>query len=184
MKPIQDSKGSFSIRPITQEDLGAILEVYRQCEDFLSLGPVATASMEMVQRDIELSQSQGGSFNGIFDAENTMIGVVDFVLKDFEGDPQAAYLSLLMIAKPYRSLGFGKAVAEAVENEIRKEPKVTKIIAGVQVNNPNALRFWQRQGYQVTSGPERMPDQTTVYHLCKDLKIDPPKMNRTITAPC
>jgi ribosomal protein S18 acetylase RimI-like enzyme len=60
-------------------------------------------------------------------------------------------------------------VAEAVEQEIKKNPSITKIIAGVQVNNPGALRFWQRQGYQITGGPERMPDQTTVYHLRKDL---------------
>jgi ribosomal protein S18 acetylase RimI-like enzyme len=184
MKTIRDGKGSFSIRPIRQDDLGAVLEVYRQCEDFLSLGPVATASMEMVLKDIELSQSQGGIFCGIYHAEGEMIGVVDFVLKDFEGDPQAAYLSLLMIAKPYRGQGLGKAVAQVVENEIRKESKVTKIMAGVQVNNPNALRFWQRQGYQITGGPARMPDQTTVYHLCKDLIIYQSKIDRTITAPC
>lgn len=146
-----------------------MLEVYLQCEDFISLGPVATASMEMVLKDIEISQSLGGIFNGIFNADQEMVGVVDFVLKDFEGDPQSAYLALLMIGKPYRSLGIGKAIVEAVEREIQKDPAVTRVLAGVQVNNPDALRFWQRQGYQVTGGPELMPDQTTVYHLRKDL---------------
>ncbi len=29
----------FSIRPIVAEDFPALLEVYRQCEDFLALGP-------------------------------------------------------------------------------------------------------------------------------------------------
>jgi ribosomal protein S18 acetylase RimI-like enzyme len=169
MKTITDSKGIFAIHPITQEDLGALLEVYRQCEDFLSLGPVSTASMEMVQNDLELSRSQGGIFYGIFTALGEMIGVVDFIPSDYEGDPQAAYLALLMIAKPYRSQGIGQAAAQAVENEIRKDPTVTQIIAGVQINNPDALRFWQRQGYQITGGPELMPDQTTVYHLRKDL---------------
>jgi ribosomal protein S18 acetylase RimI-like enzyme len=169
MKTIRDAKDIFAIHPIKRGDLSAVLEVYQQCKDFLSLGPVATASMEMVRKDIELSRSQGGVFCGIFTTEGEMIGVVDFVPRYFEGDPQAAYLALLMIAKPHRGKGIGEAVAEAVENEIRKEPKVTKIIAGVQVNNPDALRFWQRQGYQVTGGPELMPDQTTVYHLRKDL---------------
>lgn len=169
MKMIRDGKGSFTIHPIKRRDLGAVLEVYQRCEDFLSLGPVATASMEMVRKDIELSRSQGGIFCGIFTTEGEMIGVVDFVPKDFEGDPQAAYLALLMIAKPFRSLGFGKAVVDAVEHQIREDPQVTKVLAGVQVNNPDALRFWLRRGYQVTGGPELMPDQTTVYHLRKNL---------------
>ena len=42
----------FSLRPVTPTDLDAVLEVYRLCEDFLALGPVATASMEMLQKDL------------------------------------------------------------------------------------------------------------------------------------
>jgi len=33
----------LEIRPVTQSNLEAVLEVYRQCEDFLSLGPVGAA---------------------------------------------------------------------------------------------------------------------------------------------
>lgn len=169
MKTIRDGKGNFAIHPIKRGDLSAVLEVYRQCEDFLRLGPVATASMEMVLKDIQLSQEEGGFFCGIIIADGKMIGIVDFVANNYQEDPQAASLALLMIAKPFRGLGLGKAVVEAVEDEIRKDPRVTKILSGVQVNNPGALRFWQQRGYQITGGPELMPDQTTVYHLRKNL---------------
>lgn len=160
---------SLEIRPVTQDDLDAVFDVYRQCEDFLALGPVSTASMEMVRKDIEISQQEGGVFCGIYTAAGRMIGVVDYVPGNFEGDPQIADLSLLMIAASFRKQGIGQAIVEAVENEIRKDPQVSTILSGVQVNNPQAEQFWHRHGYRIVSGPTLMPDQTTVFDLRKDL---------------
>ena len=160
---------SLEIRPVTQDDLDAVLEVYRQCEDFLALGPVPTASMEMVLKDLEISQEYGGIFCGIFAADGEMIGVLDYVPRNFKGDPHTAFLSLLMIAAPFRGHGVGKAVVEAFEYEIKKDQNVRTILSGVQVNNPRAVQFWQRNGYRIVSGPERMPDQTTAYSLQKDI---------------
>jgi ribosomal protein S18 acetylase RimI-like enzyme len=159
----------FSIRPVTPVDLEAVLEVYRQCEDFLALGPVATASMDMVTKDIELSQVEGGIFCGIYSPTGKMIGVLDYVPENFENEPRHAFISLLMIAQPSRSMGLGKAVVEAVEQEIRKRPQVKTILSGVQVNNPQAIQFWQRNGYRIVSKPILHPDQTTAYDLRKDL---------------
>ncbi len=34
----------FTLRPVDEGDLAALMEVYRQCEDFLALGPQAMAS--------------------------------------------------------------------------------------------------------------------------------------------
>ncbi len=160
---------ALEIRPITQEDWNAILEVYRQCEDFLALGPVATASLEMVLKDIEISEQQGGIFCGIYAPEGKMVGIVDYVAGNWEGDPRTACLSLLMIAAPFRSQGIGAAVVEAVEDEIGKDAQITTIFSGVQVNNPQAIKFWQRHGYRIVSGPTLFPDQTTAFGLRKDL---------------
>jgi ribosomal protein S18 acetylase RimI-like enzyme len=160
---------SLSIHPVTPEEVEAVLEVYRQCEDFLALGPVPTASMEMVLKDIELSKGYDGLFCGIYTSEGKMIGVIDYVPSGFEGDPKAAYLSLLMIAAPFRNQGIGKAVVQAIEKEIRRNAQVDKILAGVQVNNPQAMQFWQRHGYRIVSEPKLYPDQTTAVDLRKDL---------------
>lgn len=161
---------NLEICPIANDDLDAVLEVYRQCEDFLALGPVATASMDMVRRDIEISREQGGIFCGIYRLDRTMIGVVDYVPRNFEADPQSAFLSLLMIAAPFRKSGIGAAVVTAIEVEVRKDAQIRTILSGVQVNNPQAVRFWKRHGYRIIAGPETMPDQTTVFHLRKDVK--------------
>jgi ribosomal protein S18 acetylase RimI-like enzyme len=99
-----------------------------------------------------------------------MIGIVDFVLNNYQGNPNVAYLSLLMIDSTFREQGVGKAVFDAVEKEIRKDPLVTTLLAGVQVNNPQAVRFWQRRGFSIVSEAKLMPDQTTVFDLRKELK--------------
>lgn len=160
---------SVSIQPVTPDELDAVLNVYRQCEDFLALGPVSTASMEMVQKDIEISKEYGGLFCGIYTLAGEMIGIMDYVPSNFEGDAHAAYLSLLMIAAPFRKQGIGKAVVEAVEKEIKKNPQIDKILAGVQVNNLQAVQFWQRNDYRIVSGPKLLADQTTVFDLRKDI---------------
>jgi ribosomal protein S18 acetylase RimI-like enzyme len=160
---------SLEIHPISQDDLDAVLDVYKQCEDFLALGPLPTASMEMVWKDIEISEAQGGIFCGIFMPAGKMIGVIDYVPGSYKGDPAAAFLELLMIAAPFRKHGLGRAVVEAFEQELRKNAQVATILSGVQVNNPQAVRFWQKNGYRIVSGPDLMPDQTTVFGLRKDL---------------
>jgi len=160
---------SLEIRPIAQDDLGAVLDVYKQCEDFLALGPVPTASMDMVLKDIELSKAEGGIFCGIFTAGGRMIGVIDYVPRDYRGQPDTAFLALLMIALPFRKQGIGRAVVEAFENEVRKDPKVSTIFSGLQVNNPQAVQFWQRNGYRIVSEPKLYPDQSIAVDLQKDL---------------
>jgi ribosomal protein S18 acetylase RimI-like enzyme len=159
---------SFEIRTITPDDLGAVLEVYRQCEDFLALGPEPTASMAMVLKDIEISQRIGGVFCGIYTPDGEMIGVVDFVPRNFEGDPHIAFISLLMIAPTFRKQGIGTTIVKLIEQEIRKDAQVTAILSAVQVNNNQALRFFQNNGYRLVGGPELQPDQTTTFRLQKD----------------
>lgn len=168
---------TFIIRSLepTQAELDAVLEVYRQCEDFLALGPVPKASMEMVLADLALSKKEGGTFCGIY-ARSTdpstpeqMLGIVDFLPTGFEHDPRCADLALLMIAAPYRDQGLGAAVVQAVEAEICRVGRAREIHSGVQVNNPGGIRFWQRMGYIIVTGAELMPDGTTAYQLRKDV---------------
>lgn len=145
-----------------------MLAVYRQCEDFLALGPEPVASAAMVQQDIEHSQQLGGIFCGVYAATGQMIGVVDYVPRNFEGDARAAFISLLMIAAPFRGQGVGSVIVKQVEAEIRREGRISVILLAAQVNNSVALRFWQNCGYRIVSEPELQPDQTVTVRLRKD----------------
>jgi ribosomal protein S18 acetylase RimI-like enzyme len=163
---------TVELRAVTPNDLDAILDVYRQCEDFLALGPEPTASIRMVLEDIRTSEREGGIFCGVHDPSGKIIGVVDFVPGNIEGVLHNAFISLLMVAMPFRKQGIGAKIVELVEEEIEKGSRATTILSAVQVNNPGALRFWRKNRYQITKGPELRPDKTTVYHLRKDLPMD------------
>jgi RimJ/RimL family protein N-acetyltransferase len=162
--------GIFQVIPLSDVDQQAVLEVYRQCEDFLALGPQSKASMKMVQADMELSHDRGGLFCGIFNVNGTLLGVVDYLPSGFEGNAHHAFLELLMIGMPHRGHGLGGTIVAAVEAEIFHNPTIQAILLGVQVNNPDARRFWVRCGYVEIRGPTLMPDQTTAC-LMKKLRV-------------
>jgi ribosomal protein S18 acetylase RimI-like enzyme len=169
LTPPRPGSVRFHIRPLGAQESDAILRVYRQCEDFLALGPQPHASLEMVAADLQHSQTEGGLFCGIYDTMGEIVGIVDFVPCGYAGEPSQAFLSLLMIGAPHRGHGLGSAIVQTVESEIRRDPGVRVILSGVQVNNPGAVRFWQRMGYRIVGGPELLSDQTTVFRLRKDL---------------
>ncbi len=160
----------FTLEPTGYEQIESLLDIYRQCDDFLALGPQAHASASMVEQDLRGSQDVGGLYRGIVNAEGRLVGVLDIILQGFEGDPAVAFIELLMIAALHRGHGLGEAVLAAAEAEICANPAIREIQLGVQVNNPRALRFWQRLGYVVIGGPEDLPDGTTALRLCKRVR--------------
>jgi ribosomal protein S18 acetylase RimI-like enzyme len=160
---------SYQIIPLAFSDLPAVLEVYRQCEDFLALGPVATASEQMVLQDMEHAVREGSIFCGIYNDAGEMVGIVDYLARGFEGNPQHAFIELLMIGLPYRAQGVGTAVVDYVETEVRRNPDVIAILSGTAVNNPVAISFWQRRGYRIVGEPKVYPDNQKGFDLRKDL---------------
>ena len=96
-----------------------------------------------------------------------MIGVVDFILSNFEGEPKNAFIPLLMLDRDYRRFGFGKEIVKAVEAEILKNEQIERVLSGVQINNILAINFWLNMGYKIIAGPELLPDGTTCYQLQK-----------------
>jgi ribosomal protein S18 acetylase RimI-like enzyme len=160
---------TLDIRIMPPDDIDSVLEVYHECEDFLALGPESSASMEMVLKDIEETRREGGVFRGIY-LEGGMAGVVSYIPGNFEGNPAHAFLTLLMIIPSCRERRIGTIIVTMVEKEILSDSRVTAILSAVQVNNPRALQFWQRNGYRIIGGPEARPDSTTVFRLRKDLR--------------
>lgn len=156
----------FIIKDVSEKDIGSILKVYKKCEDFLSLGPVPYASEQMIIDDLRHSKDEGGCFCGIY-INSEMVGIIDFVLDNFDNEPNNAFISLLMINGDYRSNGLGKEVVTAVEAEILKNKHICNILSGVQVNNISAINFWINMGYKIIYGPELLPDSTVCYKLKK-----------------
>jgi len=159
--------GELSIRPFCEDDIPAILEVYRQNEDFLSLGLIPTTSIEMVRKDIAQSLEEKGLFCIIAHKQSGIIGIMDFAPR--RGGPGTSYLALLMIAAPFRRFGYGKIIMCAFEKYLVKTYKTKVLKAGVMVNNPLAIKFWKRLGFSIGPTPKPLPDKTTVYRMSKNI---------------
>ncbi len=164
-------ESAFNIKPINTNDLDAVLEIYRQSEDFLALGPQPKASMEMVLQDIETSRNENGLFCGIYASEGSLVGIIDYIPNDFDGVNHIAFISLLMLAARWRNQGIGSKILEIIEGKIRVNNRVSEIQTAVQSNNLAALRFWQKNDYRVIGNPEPRPDRTVVLYLRKKLFI-------------
>ena len=158
----------LQIRKCTEGDKDSILTVYKECEDFLALGPVPTASMRMVEEDIQASAESKGRYCIVL-CDNKIIGVADFIPSYYENESSKAYISLIMITKNYRCNGIGRKTVSEVERIITENPAVTKIYVSVQTNNERAISFWTRHGYIRVSEAELQSDTTIVYHFCKDI---------------
>lgn len=158
----------FEVKHLSTPNYADLLDVYSKCEDFLALGPQPKASYEMIEADIAHSREENGLYCCIFKNQK-LIGVIDFVPHSFEGRKHIAFISLLLIASPYRNLGLGEKIIKAIEQEIRKNDVVTIIESAVQVTNEKAIRFWRRLGYEIESEPITCPDTTVVYLLKKKL---------------
>ena len=146
-------------------NINAILEVYIESEDFLSLGPKNKASIEMVNSDINYSKSHGYKYYEI-KIENETIGICDFCISGFEDIEENGYINLIMIKENKRNMGYGKLILGNIEKEIA-HCKTNKIIAFVQTNNMKAIKFWENNGYQKTSNEILNEDMTIVYRMEK-----------------
>ncbi len=74
----------FYIRPVTSAEIETLLEVYRDCDDFLSPGLKPKPSQEMVLQHLESSKESGGVFCGIYDDFGKLFGVIDFIPKLYQ----------------------------------------------------------------------------------------------------
>ena len=152
------------IKPIEDKNLTGTFEVYKQVEDFLSLGPVPKASIEMVNADIKHSKESGGIFCAIHDINGDQIGVIDFVPNNKKG---TTFLSLLMIAKKDRNKGYGSAIMESLESYLIHEYGTKIIESGVQINNVAGLGFWKRCGFEINRIANALDDGTVAYEMRK-----------------
>ncbi len=153
-------ENSFEIRPVTPADLPAVLEVYRLCEDFLALGPVATASMQMVLKDIEISKGEGGLFCSLHNAAWKNDRGCGLYSKSLSGRPP---FRLSFVAHDRRTFSQpGHREGGRRRSRLRsKKIRITTIFLGAQVNNPRAVQFWQK-GYRIIAGPNCCPIRRSV----------------------
>lgn len=152
---------AFTFRPVHEGHLDDLVALYQRCADFIRLGTDKPIDAAMVQADLDISYHEGGRFASIYAADGRLIGVVDTALDGYEGEPDLAFLILLMIDPAHRGKGIGAEVVRRVAAEVWANPRIQRFQTAVQVNNPRAAAFWEAAGFGRISGPTLRPDGTT-----------------------
>ncbi len=158
--------GQFVVRPITEHNIESTLKVYQQSEDFLSLGPNPQASIQMIYNDMEYSERVKGLFCGIWGISGTHLGILDFIPEIRE---KTAFITLLMIAGPYRNMGIGAEIVTALRHYLVATREIKTIESAVQINNEKGIVFWKKCGFNISEQAEPQADGTTTYRLTLEL---------------
>ena len=141
--------GCFGVR-LDMNHQPDLQEFYEQCREYFDLvtgeppGPEEAAEL---LRSVPRGKSLDDKFViGFFDAPGHMVGVLD-VIRDYPGDGDW-YIGQLLFGPSSRGRHLGERVHRRLEEWVRAEGGSALHLI-VQQQNPGALRFWQRMGFEV-----------------------------------
>ncbi len=167
--------GCFGVRldPSRRDELQAF---YQGCADYFELvtgQPPGPNEAEELLSSLPRGKSLEDKFViGLFDAPGHLIGVLD-VIRDYP-KPGEWFLGLLMFGPTWRGHRLGERVYHRLEEWVRACGG-TALHLIVQEQNPGALRFWQRMGFEVKGmGKQQVKGRENVFiRMTRELAAAP-----------
>jgi ribosomal protein S18 acetylase RimI-like enzyme len=167
--------GCFGVRldEGRRDDLQAF---YERCRDYFELvtgQPPAPDEAADLLRSLPRGKDAEDKFVvGLFDAPGHLVGVLD-VIRDYPA-PREWYLGLLMFEPTLRGQKLGDRVYHRLEDWVRAQSG-TAIHLIVQEQNPKALRFWRRMGFEERGmGKQRIKGRESVFiRMTRELSPSP-----------
>jgi RimJ/RimL family protein N-acetyltransferase len=142
------------IKSLIESDTPAVLKVYQGSKDFFDLQTTEEPSSELIRSELAQAEKQGREFAGILRrASNDLIGVISFVSKNFQGQADYAWISLLLIRISDRRQGFGREAYQAIEQFIFSDPTVQRIGHALLPQFDPSLKFAEALGFERAGGP-------------------------------
>jgi ribosomal protein S18 acetylase RimI-like enzyme len=167
--------GCFGVR-LDETRIPELQAFHEECADYLELitgeppGPDQAADL---LRDLPPGKGPADKFvMGFFDAPGHLVGVLDLI-RDYPR-PREWFLGLLLFGPSSRGRGLGERVYRRIEEWIRaQDGRAVHLI--VQEQNPRALAFWKRMGFEVRGmGKQLMRRRENVYlRLSRELAPEP-----------
>jgi ribosomal protein S18 acetylase RimI-like enzyme len=171
MAPVRDPServfeltGCFGVR-LDEARIPELQAFLEECGDYLELvtgeqpGPDEAAAL---LRDLPPGKAPDDKFVlGFFDAPGHLVGVLD-VVRDYPR-PREWYLGLLLFGPTSRGRRLGERVYRRLEEWVRaQDGQALHLI--VQEQNPRALEFWKRMGFEVLGmGVQLLKRRENVY---------------------
>ncbi len=167
--------GCFGVRldPSRADEVQAF---YAECRDYVELvtgaPPGPDEARELLTALPPGKTSEDKFAIGFFDAPGHLVGLLD-VIRDY---PQARewYLGLLLFGPSSRGKRLGERVVRRLEEWVRAEGG-TAIHLIVTEENPGAIRFWRRMGFEVRGpGKQVLRDRESVFlRMTRELAPQP-----------
>ncbi len=149
--------GCFGVR-LDESRSGELVAFYEECRAYFELAtgePPGPDEAGQLLRALPRGKTHDDKFViGFYDAPGHMVGVLDLI-RNYPGDGDW-YVGLLLFGPSSRGRRLGERVVRRLEEWVRAEGgKALHLI--VQQQNPGALRFWERMGFQVRGmGKQRL----------------------------
>jgi ribosomal protein S18 acetylase RimI-like enzyme len=167
--------GCFGVR-LDESRRAELQAFHEECADYLELvtgEPPGPHEAEALLSELPPGKAPDDKFVvGLFDAPGHMVGVLD-VIRDYP-KPGEWYLGLLMFGPSSRGRGLGDRVVHRLEDWIRAQGGSAMHLI-VQEQNPGALRFWERMGFQVRGmGKQKLRRRENVFlRMTRELEARP-----------
>jgi ribosomal protein S18 acetylase RimI-like enzyme len=167
--------GCFGVR-LDEARVPELQALHEECRDYLELvtgEPPGPDEAERLLRELPRGRKPEDKFViGLFDAPGHLLGVLD-VIRDY---PRRAewYLGLLLFGPSSRGRGLGERVYRRLEEWVRAEGgKAIHLI--VQEQNPRAIEFWKRMGFEIRGmGKQILKHRENVYlRMARELSREP-----------
>jgi len=149
------------------EDVPALRKLVERCHVFMELvyGAVEPDAAEQILEGLPPGRTSEDKFVFGLYANGTkeLLGVLDAV-RGFP-EPDEWIIGLFLLDPAHRRAGLGARFISAFEQWVRGQG-ASGLRLVVQEQNPDALRFWQRQGYEVTGlTHQKTPRRSNIIQL-------------------
>lgn len=133
----------FKLRDATEGDFESLVKVYNSNESFLQshLG-VNAVDLEWLTSEFKQMLNSGFQPLVAVDKDDVIIGLIDYK------DGSEIYLSLLMLDSCQLSIGIGRRIYEAFENEYCYDSKSIRMDL-VSNYNVGVEHFWKSNGFKI-----------------------------------
>jgi ribosomal protein S18 acetylase RimI-like enzyme len=148
--------------PLSEDDAPRLLDLYEAAADYHHRVGSTPDAAGVAQTLAHPSSRHGDVGPGL---EHVVYGVtlretdrLDGVVAVLLGypTPTTAYVGLLLLRPEIRRHGLGVALLDWLEAAL--PPAFTTLRLAVHHNNPDAARFWRRQGFVVQPGASSSPE--------------------------
>ncbi len=147
----------------TDLHVAPLQRVYELTPGFWDLYGLLGAPEGQGERDLKAIEEEEGRYGmGILlpnepgnpEAGAQLVGLIDFRLQWPERG--VCYVGMLMVAEAYQRQGIGSKAWETLEPWLANDAQMHTVRLGVEQFNPNALKFFESIGFQLTGQSARV----------------------------